>query len=82
MSGDVVHGHGVGRRNSNIVGRCQFEWWGTKCDLVNDVRVFLAKGHVVTCDPHEIVFDDLLRGEHVGLCILYCLVTMSTMMTI
>ncbi len=26
MSNDVVHGHGVGRRNKNIVGICWFEW--------------------------------------------------------
>jgi hypothetical protein len=51
MNDDIVHGHGVRGRNSNIVGRCRFEWRGAKCDLLDNVGVFLAKDHVVTCDP-------------------------------
>jgi hypothetical protein len=37
---------------------------------------------VVACDPHEAIFDDRLGEDHVGLCILYFLAIMSTMMTI
>jgi hypothetical protein len=48
---DVVHGRGVKRSNSNIVGRHQFEWQRVECDLVNHGGVFLEKGHVVACDP-------------------------------
>jgi hypothetical protein len=48
---DVVHGHGVRRSNSNIVGRHWCEWQRVECDIVNHDGVFLAKGHVVACDP-------------------------------
>ncbi len=77
MNDDIVHGDGVKGRNSNIMGKHQFKCRGVECDLVDDVGVFLAKGHAVACDLEEIVLDD-----HVGLCILYCLVVMSIMMTI
>jgi hypothetical protein len=50
MNGDIVHGHDVRGKNSNIVGRHWFEWQGVECDLLDNVVVFLAKGHVVTCD--------------------------------
>ncbi len=42
----------------------------------------IPKGHAVACDPREIVLDDLLGEDHVGLCILYCLATMLIVMTI
>ncbi len=48
---DAMYGHGVRRTNSNIAGRCWFEWQGVECDLVDDGAVFIAKGWVVTCDP-------------------------------
>jgi hypothetical protein len=32
---------------------------------------------VATCDPQEVIFDDQLGEDHVGLCILYCPRTMS-----
>jgi len=32
---DVVHGHGVRRSNSNIMGRHQSKWQRVECDLVN-----------------------------------------------
>ncbi len=51
MNDDVVHGHGVKGRNSNILGKCQSGWRGGGCDLVDNVGVFFAKGHVVSCDP-------------------------------
>jgi hypothetical protein len=49
---------------------------------MDDVGVFLAKFCVVLCDPHEAILDDRLGEDHVGLCISYCFVTMSIMMTI
>jgi len=58
VNDDVVHGHGVGRKISNILRRCRFKWQGTKCDFVDDVGVFHAKAHVVTCDRHEAILDD------------------------
>jgi hypothetical protein len=79
---DAIHGNGVRGTNSNIVGRCRFEWQGVECDLVNDGGVFIAKGQVVACDPHEAILDDQLGADHVGLCILYYLAIVSTMMTI
>jgi hypothetical protein len=58
VNDDAIHGHGVKGRNSNIVGRCRSKWWRTKCDLVDNVGVFLAKGCAVAHDPQEAVFDD------------------------
>ncbi len=51
MNDDVVHGHGVRGKNSNIVGRHWFKWQRAECDLIENVGVFLAKGCVVACDP-------------------------------
>jgi hypothetical protein len=82
VNDDVMHGHGVRGKISNILQIRRFEWRGVKCDLVDNVGVFLAKDHVVACDPHEATLDDQLGEDHVGLCILYCPVTMSIMMTI
>ncbi len=48
---DAMHGHGMERKNSNIVGRRWFEWQKTKCDLINDGGVFITKGQMVACDP-------------------------------
>jgi hypothetical protein len=48
---DVMHGHGVKRTNSNIMGRRRSKWQGAKCDLVDNVGVFFTKGFVVACDP-------------------------------
>jgi hypothetical protein len=81
-NGDTMDDHGVRGTNSNIAGRHWFEWRGIKCDLVDHGGVFITKGRVVACDPWEIVLDNQLREDDVGLCILYCLTTMSTMMTI
>jgi hypothetical protein len=82
VNDDAMHGHGVIGRNSNILGKCQSKWRRAECDLVDDARVFLAKGCVVVCNPQETVLDDRLGEDHVGLCILYCLTIVSTMMTI
>jgi hypothetical protein len=51
VNDDIVHDHGVRGKNSNILGRRQFKWWGVECDLVDDAGVFLTKGRVVACDP-------------------------------
>jgi hypothetical protein len=82
MNDDVVHGHGVTRRISNIQGRCRFERQGFECDFVDNVGVFLVKDRVVACDPHEAILDDQFGEDHVGLYLLYCLVTASIVMTI
>jgi hypothetical protein len=58
MNDDVVHGHGVRGKSSNILGKCWSEWQGVECHLLDNVGVFLAKGHVVACDPHEAILDD------------------------
>jgi hypothetical protein len=49
---------------------------------VDDARVFLTKGCVVACDPHEAILNDWFKEDHVGLCILYCPTTVLAMMTI
>jgi hypothetical protein len=82
MNVNVVHGSGVRGKKSNILRRCWFEWQIIECDLVDNARVFLAKGHVVACNPQEAILDDRLGEDHVGLCILYCPTTMSIVMTI
>jgi len=46
-----MHGHGVKRINSNIVGRHQFKWRRANCDFVDNGRDFITKG------PSEIVFE-------------------------
>jgi len=79
---DIVYGHGVKGTNSNTTRRCQYEWWRIECDLIDNNGVFIAKGWVVACNPQEVVLDDRLGKDHVGLCILYCPMTMSTVMTI
>jgi hypothetical protein len=47
---DTVHGHGVKRTNSNIMGRHWFKWRRAKFDFVDD-GVFIAKSWMVACDP-------------------------------
>jgi hypothetical protein len=65
-----------------MVEKQRFEWRGAKCDIVDDGGVFIKEGWVVAYDPHEIVLDNQLGEAHVGLCILYCLEIVSTLMTI
>jgi hypothetical protein len=43
-----------------------------ECELVDDVGLFIANGCVITCDPREIIFDNKLGEDHVGMNILYC----------
>ncbi len=79
---DIIYGNGVKGKKSNIVGRCRFEWQGAKCDLVVNGGVFIVKGRMVACDPHEAIIDDRFGEDHVGLCILYYLATILVVMTI
>jgi acetyltransferase-like isoleucine patch superfamily enzyme len=39
------------RINSSILTKGRCFWQGAKCDLVDDVGVFIANGCVITCDP-------------------------------
>ncbi len=79
---DAKYGDGLTERNSNVVRKQRFEWRGIKCDILGDNGVFIRKGWVVACDPHETILDNQLGEDHVGLYILYCLGIVSTMMTI
>ncbi len=45
-------------KNSNVVEKQRSKWGGIECDLVDDGGVFIAKGQVVGCDPHEAIFDN------------------------
>jgi hypothetical protein len=47
-----------GGRNSCILSKDKFVWQGAKCELVDDVGLFVASGHVTTCDPREVVLDN------------------------
>lgn len=70
------------RRNSNIWTKDRCLWQGVKCDLVDDVKVFVASGHVTICDSRKVVFDDELGEDHVGPNIFYYSTNISTKMTI
>ncbi len=71
-----------GGRNFHIMlkGRCV--WQGVECELVDDVGLFIASGHVISCDPKEVVLDNQLGEDHVGVSILYCLNNISMVITI
>jgi hypothetical protein len=79
---DAMYGHGVRRKNSNITRSCWYVWQGVECDFVDNGGVFITKGWVVACDPHETILDDQLVEDHVELCILYYSIIVLTMMTI
>jgi hypothetical protein len=49
---------------------------------VDDVGLFVANGRVIACDPREVVLDNKLGEDHVGVTILYCLNNISMVMTI
>jgi len=40
------------------------------------------RGHVTTSNPREAILDDILKHDHAGLTILYCLGDISIVMTI
>ncbi len=47
-------GNESGDSHTIAKGRCF--WWGVDYDLVDlDVGVFVASGHVIACDPWEVV---------------------------
>jgi len=68
--------------NSNFLVRDKCQWWGIECDLVDDVGVFVTKGHVIICHQWDAILDDQFGEDHVGLCILYFLNNILTIMTI
>jgi hypothetical protein len=53
-----------------------------ECDLIDDGGIFITTGRVIACDPKEIVFDNQLSEDHVGVSIFYCPSNVSTIMTI
>jgi hypothetical protein len=40
-------------------------------ELVDDVGLFVVNGHVIVCGPREVVLDNQLGEDHVGVNILY-----------
>ncbi len=52
-----------------LKGRCV--WWGVECEFVDDVRLFIANGHVIIFDPNEAIIDNKLGEDHVNMSILY-----------
>ncbi len=69
---NAEYGDGVRGKNSNVVGKQRSKWWRVECNLVDDNGVFITKGQVVACGPHETILNDQLGEDHVGLWILYC----------
>lgn len=53
-----------------------------KCDLVDDVKMFIRSGRVIACDPREAILDNQLSEDHVGMSILYYLNNISVVMMI
>jgi hypothetical protein len=75
-----VHEGGINKSNEggNVKGNTfwkkdRWEWWGSKCEFVVNIGVFIVIGHVIACDPKEAILDDQLGKDHVGLNVLYLL---------
>ncbi len=49
---------------------------------LDDVGLFVTSGHVIACDPREVIVDDLLSEVHVRVSILYYLNNILVVMTI
>ncbi len=49
---------------------------------MDDVGLFVASGCVIDYDPREVIFDNQLAEDHVGMSILYCLNNVFMVMTI
>ncbi len=49
---------------------------------MDDVGLFVASGHVITCDPREIIIDNQLGEDHIKMNILYRSNNISAIMTI
>lgn len=67
---DIVEG-GALSRNSHMPSFELCSWRKIKCDLVNEAKDFVVKRQVM-CDPREVVLDDDIGKDHVGLFILHC----------
>ncbi len=72
-------GHG---RNTNVPSLRQCSWRGTKCGVANVEFFFVAREQVIASDPKEVVLDDDLGEDHVGLLNLCCPNDISTIMSI
>jgi hypothetical protein len=59
-------GGGAFSRNSHMPSFELCSWRKTKCDLVNEVGDFVVKRQVV-CDLREVVLDDDIGKDHVGI---------------
>ncbi len=57
-------------------------WRGRECDLLNLESNFLAKGRVMLFDRREVILDQIVGHDHVGLTIFYCLGDILMVMTI
>ncbi len=53
-----------------------------ECDLLDDVGVFVASGHVIAYDPRKAIFNNQLGENHVGVNLLYCPSNVLVVMTI
>jgi hypothetical protein len=52
-----------------------------ECDV--DVEgAFIVKGQLIACDPREVMFNDDLGEDHVGIFILFCPYDISAVMSI
>jgi len=71
-----------GGRNSHILSKGRFVWWGVECELVDDVGLFVTSGHVIACDLREAILDNQFGEDHVSVSILYCPNNISAVMTI
>ncbi len=49
---------------------------------MDDVGLFVTNGHVIACNLWEVVLDNQLGEDHVGVSILYCPNNVSMVMTI
>jgi hypothetical protein len=47
-----------GGRNSCIFSKGRFVWQGAKCELMDDVGLFVVNGRVIVFDPREVVVDN------------------------
>jgi hypothetical protein len=68
------------RREASLIGHSN--WHGKECNVQDLENVFLTKGRVTTFDPREVIMDNILKDDHFGLTILYCLGDISMIMTI
>ncbi len=70
------------RRNSHILAKGRYSQHSVECDLLDDGGIFIANGHVITYDAKEVVLNNQLNEDHVGVSIFYCPSNVSMVMTI